>query len=392
MHNNRTVIIIGSTGGGKSALANVLAGENRFREDEGSVSVTKFHQVEEVYVNNGENVLHIKIIDTVGLGDTSLSEQEVLFRLADACYAVREGLNRVFFVTRGRFSAKEMEVYNIMRTVIFTNEITQFVTIVRTNYSRFEDVNACRADIELLRGEKSTLAEILASCGNSMIHVNNPATEDNPRAAQFRERSRNKLLTHLYQSQAVYRPPELAAIVRSIEGYMEEKTKLERENEQIKQEIERQQQAIGNLTTQMAESDLRARETIDKMMENQRQLLAQHKTDVESMNNQKKEMEAQFNRERERIREELERRRQEEERFRQQQEAIQAQIAKEREQAAAQMREMIAAQERERVQSQAQIQQLIASQQRYDDDDDDSFCSPKHPGKKFRILQETLAL
>jgi len=321
--------------------------------------VTKNHQVEEVDVQNGDDVLRLKIVDTVGLGDTELSEQEVLFRLADACYAVRDGLHRVLFVTRGRFTAKEVEVYNIMRTVIFTNDVTQFVTIVRTDYADFDDIDACRADIDRLRGGKSNLAEVLSSCGFSMIHVDNPSERAHPHSDRIRARSRNKLLTLLYQSQQVYRPPELAQITNSIQGYMEEKTRLERENQEIKQEIERQQQAITNLTTEMTASEQRARETVDKFMETQQQLLAQHKTDIATMNQQRMAVEAQFNQERERIREELERRRQDEIRAHERELAVQAQIAKERELAAVQMREVLAGQERER----ANIYLLLATSQ-----------------------------
>jgi len=42
----RTVLVLGSTGRGKSALCNVIAGSDLFQEGDSSISVTRQHQVE----------------------------------------------------------------------------------------------------------------------------------------------------------------------------------------------------------------------------------------------------------------------------------------------------------------------------------------------------------
>jgi shikimate kinase len=49
---SRTVIIIGRTGAGKSAVANALAGKRLFNESDSSISVTKGYQLEEFVVED----------------------------------------------------------------------------------------------------------------------------------------------------------------------------------------------------------------------------------------------------------------------------------------------------------------------------------------------------
>jgi len=361
--NNRTVVLMGSTGSGKSAAANALRGEQLFKESDSSISVTKAHQVEEFDVED----LHFKVVDTVGLGDTELSEQEVLFMLADACYSVKEGLHQVLFVTRGRFTVKEIEVYNLLRTVIFNNEVARFVTIVRTNFGRFENPDDCHQDIEKLRN--GARSEILQSCNYRVVHIDNPE-DDNKK----REKSRRKLLTHLRNCRDVYRPRELHEIVESIKGYMEEKTRLEREVGQLQADIELRNQEIKDLATKMTESEKKGQEMIRNMIEQQKQQEARHQGDIAEMRKAKQEMEVAIERERVRIQEEIQREReraqqeiarkeQETAMLRRQEELTRELIEEQKKAAAAEVRA-----------AQAERDRAIMASQR-NDDDDDGWCS-----------------
>lgn len=87
----RCVLIIGSTGNGKSTLVNLLKGEDVCDVGHGAASKTTGHQ--EVGINIEGAVYNL--IDTIGIGDTSLSSEAVLYQLAHAISACRHGIVQV---------------------------------------------------------------------------------------------------------------------------------------------------------------------------------------------------------------------------------------------------------------------------------------------------------
>src|SRR4051794_40917867 len=144
--NIKNILLIGSTGSGKSTLANVLINKNNnfeevFKESADSVSETRNVQVEKTEIDlssDGNEKLEMIIIDTVGIGDTKLTTQGVLYRLAEATSHIGDGLNQIFFVSNGRFTEKEEEAYKLLSSVIFDSEVINYTTIVRTNFPEFE--------------------------------------------------------------------------------------------------------------------------------------------------------------------------------------------------------------------------------------------------------------
>src|SRR5436305_283515 len=151
MTETKKILLIGRSGRGKSTLANVLLNRNNnfeevFKESSGSVSETKKIQYEE-FENKDVNYL---VVDTPGIGDTKMSDSEVLDIIAEAVYSVKDGLNQVLFVVSGRFDQSEMATYNLLRTIIFDEHITEHTTIARTRFADFRSEKKRQADIELM--------------------------------------------------------------------------------------------------------------------------------------------------------------------------------------------------------------------------------------------------
>lgn len=147
MTENKAILLIGRSGRGKSTLANVVTGTNKFEESSGSISKTKKVQSDIFRDEKNENYL---IIDTPGIGDTKMSDSEVLDIVAEAVYRAKDGVGQVFFVTNGRFDQYEMATYDLLRTIIFDSDITKHTTIVRTRFDKFKKKEACQADINLM--------------------------------------------------------------------------------------------------------------------------------------------------------------------------------------------------------------------------------------------------
>src|SRR4051812_16562048 len=104
----KTILLIGRSGRGKSTLANVVTNTNEFKESSSSVSETKKVQLGEF----AENDLNYAMVDTPGIGDTKMSDNEVLDIIAEAVYLAKDGVSQVFFVVDGRFDQYEMATYD----------------------------------------------------------------------------------------------------------------------------------------------------------------------------------------------------------------------------------------------------------------------------------------
>ena len=231
LSNQRNILLIGRTGKGKSTLANVLTNTNKFKESEFAVSETKNIQIGQFKYQG----IKYQVIDTVGIGDTKLSEQEVLHKIAEAVHAVRYGLSQVLFITSGRFTHEERVIYEeLLKKAIFDQNIANYTTIIRTNFPNFRNENKCQTDIEKMKQNNQELTEVINSC-HKLIHVNNPPLDIDDQEElkiykKVREESRIILLEHLAENcQDIYKPKNLEELTIRISKHVEEKESLEQE-------------------------------------------------------------------------------------------------------------------------------------------------------------------
>ncbi|CAG8627307.1 20087_t:CDS:2 [Gigaspora margarita] len=308
----------------KSTLANVMVSNdgigNNFKESSGSVSETRKIQFEEF--EDKENEIKYLVIDTPGINDTKLPDKDILDIIAEAVYLVRNGLSQVFFVTRGRFDQDEMATYDLLRTIIFDQEIAKHTTIVKTKFEDFKKQVKCQKDIEkmvkeaeeketelrdkiadkekkiknmLVDGVKhkelfkeieklkrelmaTNLAKIIKSCQDKVIHVNNPSldTDDDDELEDnkdYRNRSKKLILEHLKRTcqESPYKPEKLKNLSDGIIKYMEDKEKKRKELEEKKKKLgleTKKVEAVSNVgSVKQEDKGIKADESIENKSE-----------------------------------------------------------------------------------------------------------------------------
>lgn len=263
----KKIVLIGRTGQGKSALANVLSGDSKkikkleevkgkwklvvssedekLKESENSKSETReiqiveFEYKEETY----------QIIDSIGIGDTQMTESQVLKEISKGYEIIRDGIHQVLFVNGERFTPEEIETYNTLKELFFDSNVDKYTTIVRTRFPSFEEEDECENDKRLLLVESSAIANMINSC-NGVIHVDNPSVNikgkrgqrDNPRNKEVREESRKILLKHLetWKKEETCKPRSFKEIEKALEkNIKKENERLEEEIKDIKKRMEK---------------------------------------------------------------------------------------------------------------------------------------------------------
>nr|CAG8480912.1 8199_t:CDS:1 [Entrophospora candida]CAG8581701.1 1988_t:CDS:1 [Entrophospora candida] len=233
----RTILLIGRTGSGKSTLANVITGTDDFKESSGSISETKEYEIKD-YLINGKSY---RIVDTVGIGDTRLTDQQVLNKLAEAADRIQLGLYQILFVANGRFTEEEIKAYDLLREVVFDKDVVKYTSIVRTNFPDFNDYDKCMEDIKNMIGENDSLSHIVQTC-KKVIYVDNP-----PLTGYYKEvgkasraDSRERILDHLKDCNDIYLPKNIEKVNKRIADYMSEKDKLKKQVEELKKKLEKE--------------------------------------------------------------------------------------------------------------------------------------------------------
>eukprot|EP00117_Sycon_ciliatum_P010364 scpid84806/ scgid12287/ len=217
---DRIIVLAGTTGTGKSTLADVLAGRYNgglFPVSSGPASHTQGIVYHNVQVSYGGNAYVLKIVDTIGFADTRYSNEQVLRLQAELGNVCSEGIHQVLFVTQGRFTGAHQESLDSLLDVVFEPEVARFCTVVRTRTPTPEladDVVTAKTEAykQDVIGVHSRVQEI-----STFLMVSNP-DDGSPASIQMRQRSRQKLMEHIilhYRSR--YTPPTFATITARID-------------------------------------------------------------------------------------------------------------------------------------------------------------------------------
>ena len=214
---HRTLLIVGRTGAGKSTLANVIVGDPlrlRFRENDTCARGTASFQTEEIIISGRI----YRVIDTVGFGDPSIEDRDVLRNLAHALVSAGGPIHQIVFVVGGRFTHEEAHALNLLGSHLFGAFVYDHVTVVRTSFAAFRDATRCRDDDVKLRTDPREAGDALAALKKvrKILHVDNPPEGAHSSWRDLRQASRELLLAHLEMCTASLVPDNHSSILERI--------------------------------------------------------------------------------------------------------------------------------------------------------------------------------
>ncbi|KAK9954680.1 hypothetical protein ABG768_016729 [Culter alburnus] len=223
------IVLLGKTGVGKSATGNTILGREAFEEDVSQESVTRECQSQTAEINGRQ----ITVIDTPGLFDTKLSQEEIQREITNCISMILPGPHVFLLVIPvGRFTEEEENTVKIIQETFGEN--SSMYTIVL--FTRGDDLKKKKKTIEEFFGKPgSALMKLIGQCGNRYHVFNNNATGDREQVSTLLQKINDMVTANggSYYTCKMFRKMEREKQEAQMKKLMDEVEELKREREEL---------------------------------------------------------------------------------------------------------------------------------------------------------------